>query len=141
MLVTSDSGARHALSSSGCFKCHPTHGWHLAFLPQELSNPIKRPFSCPVCPAQTMTCHLTLLLVTVLTSRSCGYGPEGAASPTAPTPWLSPSRGAASGPTDSNQPCQLGRAGFLLQTDPVACVPPAKPSELGSKEDLTPRAG
>ena len=61
------------------FKCHPAHGEALAFLPQELSNPIKRPFSSPVWAAHMTTCCLTLLPVTAWTSSSwdCGSGRMG----------------------------------------------------------------
>lgn len=102
MLVTSDSGARTALSASECFKCHPTHGEQLAFLPQELSNPIKRPFSGQVRPAQRMICHLTLLPVTVLTSRSYDNSPEGHGIPH------------SSGPMAVTKPCCLEPHGLQM---------------------------
>ena len=91
------------------FKCHPAHGEALAFLPQELSNPIKRPFSSPVWAAHTTTCRLTLLPVTARTSSSwdCGSGRVGgelgAASPRSPAPRLSPSWGAPRGLTNYRQ--------------------------------------
>lgn len=89
------------------FKCHPTHSTKLAFLPQALSDPIKRYFHGPVCPAQRMICHLTQTPITGLTPGSCDYGSVGPASPVSEgPPPVTRLRHSRPLQIRDNQPCQ-----------------------------------
>lgn len=108
--------------SSWAFKCHPTHGRGLAFLPRELSNPIKRPFRSLVCPAQRMTRHVTRTPVPASTPAAL----RGSASPVAGAPRCQAAIKLGASQITDNQPRPLGRAASCRKHTHIACSRRAK---------------
>lgn len=119
--------------SSGFFKCHPTDGRKLAFLPWEFSNPIKRPLLWPHSSSSEADLPFDSDAHHCAKTWQLWLQLWGAQRP-ALAPRLSPSSGALWVLANYGQwALSAGKGGFLPQTQTRCLLSFSTLSKLGSK--------